>query len=82
MERGMALYFVAADGSGTLAGDGIVRGAAGEGWMQAQCLHRAATDTGPHNVKLIRLYQKHGYHIVHSNGEMLRLEKCLESYSS
>ncbi len=50
---------------------------AGEAWMQTQCLHRAATATALHNKKLIQLYQKHGYQLVYSNSEMLRLEKCL-----
>jgi len=53
--------------------------ATGEAWMRAQGLHRAATDTGLHNIKLIRLYQQHGYQQVYANHEMLRLEKCLEA---
>lgn len=47
----------------------------GESWMRKHELRMAATATSKMNDKLIKLYQKHGYEIVFTNEEMLRLEK-------
>lgn len=49
----------------------------GENWMRARGLHRAATNTGLHNDKLIQLYHKHGYAVVFKNEEMLQLARNL-----
>ncbi len=49
----------------------------GEHWMISHGLSIAVTDTAKDNSKLINLYFKHGYKIVFSNDEMIRLEKPL-----
>jgi len=54
----------------------------GEQWIRERGLDEAATWTSSANVKLIRLYEKHGYAITDSgmNGEhrMVRLTKALD----
>jgi len=54
----------------------------GEQWIREHGLDEAATWTSSTNVKLIRLYEKHGYAITDSgmNGEhrMVRLTKALD----
>ncbi len=49
----------------------------GEAWMRERRLAYAATDTSDTNVKLIALYEKHGYAIALRAGEMVRLQKSL-----
>ncbi len=49
----------------------------GEYWMVSKGLPIAATATSKTNEKLLNLYFKHGYEIVFTNDEMVRLEKRL-----
>jgi len=49
----------------------------GEAWMREQGMTTAATDTSDANVKLIRLYESHGYAIVVREGGMVRLARTL-----
>lgn len=49
----------------------------GESWMVNHRLSVAATATSKTNEKLLNLYFKHGYEIVFTNEEMVRLEKRL-----
>jgi len=51
----------------------------GEAWMQGHGLIHAATCTSDANVKLISLFEKHGYAIVHAESEMVRLQRALDS---
>lgn len=51
----------------------------GEKWMQSLGLTMAATATSKTNEKLINLYFKHGYKIVVTTDEMVRLEKQMAS---
>jgi GNAT superfamily N-acetyltransferase len=49
----------------------------GEAWMRAHGMTEAATYTAETNAKLIGLYHKHGYAIVETRSEMVRLAKVL-----
>jgi GNAT superfamily N-acetyltransferase len=49
----------------------------GEAWMIAHGMTIAATDTALGNTKLIRLFEKHGYRIVETAEEMVRLSRML-----
>jgi GNAT superfamily N-acetyltransferase len=51
----------------------------GEAWMTEQRMRRAETYTSETNLKLIRLYEKHGYEIVdtHPEKKMVILAKLL-----
>ena len=51
----------------------------GEAWMKGHGLTHAATCTSDANVKLIALFEKHGYAIVHAESEMVRLQRALGS---
>jgi GNAT superfamily N-acetyltransferase len=48
-----------------------------EAWIRSQGLSRAATNTGQHNEKLIRLFEKRGYTISLRTGDMLQLSRPL-----
>jgi GNAT superfamily N-acetyltransferase len=48
-----------------------------EAWIRAQGLHRAATNTGQHNLKLIRLFEKRGYAITLRTDDMVQLAREL-----
>jgi GNAT superfamily N-acetyltransferase len=50
---------------------------AGEAWIRAQGLTRAATDTSQTNTKLIHLFETRGYVVEFQSEEMLRLSKSL-----
>ncbi len=50
---------------------------AGEDWMRARSLPRAATMTAADNHRLIAMYTGCGYRIVARSGEMVRLERRL-----
>jgi len=47
-----------------------------ESWMGEQGLRRAATNTGQHNQKLIRLFEKRGY-TISLRSEMVQLSRAL-----
>jgi GNAT superfamily N-acetyltransferase len=49
----------------------------GEAWMAEHGMAVAVTDTSATNVKLIHLYEKHGYAIVETCADMVRLAKAL-----
>lgn len=49
----------------------------GEAWMIERRMPEAATYTGSANVKLIGLYQKHGYALSPAPPEMARLARAL-----
>lgn len=46
-----------------------------EAWIRAQGLSRAATNTGRHNDKLIRLFEKRGYTITLRSKDMVQLSR-------
>jgi GNAT superfamily N-acetyltransferase len=48
----------------------------GEEWLIAHDMPVFVTDTAVGNVKLIRLFEKHGYRIVKTVEEMVRLSKA------
>lgn len=50
---------------------------AGEVWFRSQGVRLLATDTALGNTKLIQLFKGHGFVVVHSTEEMLRLQKPL-----
>ncbi len=49
----------------------------GEAWMVEHGMTVAVTDTSDANVKLINLFEKHGYRIVHRSAAMVRLARTL-----
>ena len=49
--------------------------AAGETWLLAHDVHALATNTGKDNVKLIRLFEGHGYQIAVRTEEMVQLRR-------
>lgn len=49
----------------------------GEAWMRERGMPVGVTDTSETNAKLIRLFEGHGYAIVHREGGMVRLAKPL-----
>ena len=49
----------------------------GERWMQTRGLQRVATNTSDSNIKLINLYEQHGYRIVLRAHQMVHLSKVL-----
>lgn len=51
---------------------------AGEAWLLARRVDRLATNTGIHNTRLIRLFEKLGYQIAFESGRMVRLERAPE----
>jgi GNAT superfamily N-acetyltransferase len=55
--------------------------ARGEEWMRAQAMAEAATWTSAANVRLIRLYEKHGFAVTEQGARdgtpMVRLSKAL-----
>lgn len=54
---------------------------AGEAWLIEQGMATAVTHTSEANVKLIRLYEKHGYAVIATEGDMVRLGRALPSNS-
>ena len=52
--------------------------AAGETWLLAHDVHALATNTGKDNVKLIRLFEGHGYQIAVRTEEMVQLRRDVE----
>jgi ribosomal protein S18 acetylase RimI-like enzyme len=50
----------------------------GEAWMRAHRLATAVTFTDEGNVRLIRLYEKHGYRVVETKNQMVKIEKALD----
>ena len=48
-----------------------------EQWMRTQGLKRAATNTSDSNVKLINLYEHHGYKVLLRAHQMVHLSKIL-----
>ena len=48
-----------------------------EAWIQEQGVDRAATNTGQHNLKVIRLFEKRGYTISDRTDEMVQLSREL-----
>jgi GNAT superfamily N-acetyltransferase len=52
---------------------------AGEAWLIRHGMATAVTNTSAANVKLIRLYEKHGYTLIAAHGEMVRLGRALPS---
>jgi len=50
---------------------------AGEAWLIGHGMATAVTDTSAANLKLIRLYEKHGYAIIDTQGDMVRLGRAL-----
>ncbi len=53
----------------------------GEAWMRSRQLPLAVTYTSTENIKLIRLYETHGYRIAETYTEMVKLEKRLATTS-
>ncbi|WP_053231592.1 GNAT family N-acetyltransferase [Sandaracinus amylolyticus] len=51
----------------------------GEAWIREQRMPRAITYTDEHNVKLIRLYEKHGYTRSPMGSAMVQLAKPLDA---
>lgn len=49
-----------------------------EAWMRKHGLERAATNTGQHNQKLIRLFEKRGYTISLHTKDMVQLARALK----
>ncbi|MAW60563.1 MAG: hypothetical protein CMJ94_06980 [Planctomycetes bacterium] len=49
-----------------------------EAWIRAQGLDRAATNTGKHNLRLIRLCESRGYRIALQTEDMVQLLRELE----
>jgi hypothetical protein len=49
----------------------------GEAWMVARGMTVAATDTALGNSRLIQLFEMHGYRIIETAEEMVRLSKPL-----
>jgi GNAT superfamily N-acetyltransferase len=49
----------------------------GEAWMVQQRVAEATTYTSDANVKLINLFQKHGYRVTGAESEMVRLARPL-----
>jgi GNAT superfamily N-acetyltransferase len=52
---------------------------AGEAWLIGHGMTTAVTATSAANVKLIKLYEKHGYVIVGAHADMVRLGRALSS---
>jgi GNAT superfamily N-acetyltransferase len=52
---------------------------AGEAWLIGHGMATAVTNTSAANVKLIKLYEKHGYDIIDAWGDMVRLGRALPS---
>jgi len=48
-----------------------------EAWMRARGLDRAATNTGKHNERLIRLMEARGYAITTRTSDMVQLSRSL-----
>ena len=96
--RAQVFLAVAADDPGFIVGhtilrlntmpDGRIYGLVdrGEDWLRGQGMTELATWTSSTNVRLIRLYEKHGYAVTESgpNGEtmMVRLTKTLPAVIS
>jgi GNAT superfamily N-acetyltransferase len=51
----------------------------GEAWLIEHGMARAVTATSAANVKLIRLYEKHGYALIDARGDMVKLGRALSS---
>jgi GNAT superfamily N-acetyltransferase len=52
---------------------------AGEAWMIGHGMATAVTATSAANVKLIKLYEKHGYAVIGAHGDMVKLGRALPS---
>ena len=52
---------------------------AGEAWQIERGMATAVTATSAANIKLIRLYEKHGYAIIDARGDMVWLGRALSS---
>jgi GNAT superfamily N-acetyltransferase len=50
---------------------------AGEAWLIGHGVTTAVTDTSAMNIKLIKLYEKHGYAIIDTQEDMVRLSRAL-----
>lgn len=51
----------------------------GEAWLIEHGMATAVTVTSAANVRLIRLYQKHGYAVTDRRGDMVKLGRALRS---
>jgi GNAT superfamily N-acetyltransferase len=70
-------FFVEPESRRTAVATSLLR--RGEEWMRQHGMTEAVTYTSDSNVKLINLLGKHGYKIVDSGSEMVRLAKPLQS---